>query len=126
AFGPTETIMEYTREYTKMIIMGSIFTMMNMTMNNLVRVEGNAQKFMVAMVSGVLLNVALFPVFIFGCGMSIVGAAVASVISQSVSTMIILEYYIRKKSSTNLSIRLYSLSLFKYTLKSSKSVFRHS
>ncbi|CCU84639.1 MATE efflux family protein [Mesotoga infera] len=118
--------MEYTREYTKMIIMGSIFTMMNMTMNNLVRAEGNAQKFMVAMVSEVLLNVALFPVFIFGCGMSIVGAAVASVISQSVSTMIILEYYIRKKSSTNLSIRLYSLSLFRYTLKSSKSVFRHS
>ncbi|PIJ60376.1 hypothetical protein V513_13820 [Mesotoga sp. H07.pep.5.3] len=50
-------------------------------MNNLVRAKGNAQKFMVAMVSGALLIVALFPVFIFGCGMSIVGAAVATVIS---------------------------------------------
>ncbi|NLT44369.1 MAG: MATE family efflux transporter [Thermotogaceae bacterium] len=115
AFGATETIMEYAREYTMIIIMGSIFTMMNMTMNNLVRAEGNAQRFMVAMVSGALLNVALDPVFIFGFGMGITGAAVATVISQSVSTMIILEYFIRKKSYTNLSIRLYRFSLQIYS-----------
>jgi putative MATE family efflux protein len=111
AFGATETIMEYAREYTMIIIMGSIFTMMNMTMNNLVRAEGNAQRFMVAMVSGALLNVALDPIFIFGFGMGIKGAAVATVISQSVSTVIILEYFVRKKSFTNLSIRLFRFSL---------------
>jgi len=88
-------------------------------MNNLVRAESNAQRFMVAMVSGALLNVALDPVLIFGFGIGIVRAAVASVISQSVSTMIILEYFIRKKSCTNLSVRLYRFSLFRYTLKSS-------
>ncbi len=115
AFGATETIMEYAREYTMIIIMGSIFTMMNMTMNNLVRAEGNAQRFMVAMVSGALLNVALDPVFIFGFGMGITGAAVATVISQSISTIIILEYFVRKKSYTNLSIRLYRFSLQIYS-----------
>ena len=103
--------MEYAREYTMIIIVGSIFTMMNMTMNNPVRAEGNAQRFMVAMVSGALLKVALDPVLIFGFEIGIVRAAVASVISQSVSTMIILEYFIRKKSCTNLSIRLYRFSL---------------
>ncbi|PVD16559.1 multidrug transporter MatE [Mesotoga sp. Brook.08.105.5.1] len=115
AFGATETIMEYAREYTMIIIMGSIFTMMNMTMNNLVRAEGNAKRFMVAMVSGALLNVALDPVFIFGLGMGITGAAVATVISQSVSTIIILEYFVRRKSYTNLSIRLYRFSLHIYS-----------
>ena len=115
AFGATETIMEYAREYTMIIIMGSIFTMMNMTMNNLVRAEGNAQRFMVAMVSGALLNVALDPIFIFGFGMGIKGAAVATVISQSVSTVIILEYFVRKKSFTNLSIRLFRFSLHIYS-----------
>ena len=115
AFGATETIMEYAREYTMIIIMGSIFTMMNMTMNNLVRAEGNAQRFMVAMVSGALLNVALDPIFIFGFGMRIKGAAVATVISQSVSTVIILEYFVRKKSFTNLSIRLFRFSLHIYS-----------
>ncbi len=115
AFGATETIMGYAREYTMIIIMGSIFTMMNMTMNSLVRAEGNAQRFMVAMVSGALLNVALDPIFIFGIGMGIKGAAVATVISQSVSTVIILEYFVRKKSFTNLSIRLYRFSLHIYS-----------
>ncbi len=115
AFGATETIMEYAREYTMIIIMGSIFTMMNMTMNNLVRAEGNAQRFMVAMVSGALLNVALDPIFIFGFGMGIKGAAAATVISQSVSTVIILEYFVRKKSFTNLSIRLFRFSLHIYS-----------
>jgi len=103
AFGATETIMEYAREYTMVIIMGSILNMMNMTMNNLVRAEGNAPRFMMAMVSGALLNVALDPLFIFGFGMGVVGAALATVISQSVSTMILLEYYLRKKSYTRLS-----------------------
>jgi putative MATE family efflux protein len=111
AFGATETIMEYAREYTMILIMGSIFTMMNMTMNNIVRAEGNAPRFMLAMVSGALLNVALDPLFIFGFGLGIVGAAIATVISQSVSTMIILEYFARKKSYTHLSVRLYTFSL---------------
>ena len=111
AFGATETIMEYAREYTMVIIAGSILNMMNMTMNNLVRAEGNAPRFMMAMVSGALLNVALDPIFIFGFGMGVVGAALATVISQSVSTMILLEYYLRKKSYTRLSIKLYRFSL---------------
>ncbi|MBP8660545.1 MAG: MATE family efflux transporter, partial [Mesotoga sp.] len=114
AFGATETIMEYAREYTMVIIMGSILNMMNMTMNNLVRAEGNAPRFMMAMVSGALLNVALDPLFIFGFGMGVVGAALATVISQSVSTMILLEYYLRKKSYTRLSIKLYRFSLHIY------------
>jgi putative MATE family efflux protein len=114
AFGATETIMEYAREYTMVIIAGSILNMMNMTMNNLVRAEGNAPRFMMAMVSGALLNVALDPIFIFGFGMGVVGAALATVISQSVSTMILLEYYLRKKSYTRLSIKLYRFSLHIY------------
>ncbi len=55
------------------------------------------------------------PVFIFGLGMGITGAAVATVISQSVSTIITLEYFVRKKSYTNLSIRLYRFSLHIYS-----------
>jgi putative MATE family efflux protein len=106
--------MEYAREYTMVIIAGSILNMMNMTMNNLVRAEGNAPRFMMAMVSGALLNVALDPLFIFGFGMGVVGAALATVISQSVSTMILLEYYLRKKSYTRLSIKLYRFSLHIY------------
>lgn len=114
AFGATDTILPFAKDYTRILIMGSIFTMLNMTMNNMVRAEGNAPLSMIAMITGAVLNIGLDPIFIFTFNLGITGAAIATVISQSISTIILLTYYLSKKSYMSLSIK---------NLKPSKKIY---
>lgn len=105
AFGATDTILPFAKDYTRILIMGSIFTMLNMTMNNMVRAEGNAPLSMVAMITGAVLNIALDPIFIFTFNLGITGAAIATVIAQGISTIILLGYYMSGKSYIHLNLR---------------------
>ena len=61
----------------------------NMAFNNLLRAEGSAVQSMVGMVIGAVLNMILDPVFIFTFNMGVMGAAVATAISQAVSFAIL-------------------------------------
>jgi len=64
---------------------GFFFFALSMCASNLVRAEGNARASMTGMLLGAGLNIVLDPLFIFGFGMGIRGAAVATVISQAAS-----------------------------------------
>lgn len=105
-FGATPTIMPYAIDYARIIVAGAMFTMLNMCMNNLLRAEGSAKMSMVALVIGAGLNIILDPIFIFAFGMGIKGAAVATVVSQIVSTIFLLNYYLRGHSVAKLSPKL--------------------
>jgi len=61
-FGTTDAIMPYAVNYTASIILGSIFTMSNMNMNNMVRAEGSAKMSMVALSIGAVINIILDPI----------------------------------------------------------------
>ena len=69
-----------------------------MAFNNLLRAEGSAVQSMVGMVIGAVLNMILDPVFIFTFNMGVMGAAVATAISQAVSFAILSSNYWRKKT----------------------------
>ena len=103
-FGATETILPFAVNYTAVIILGSVFTMSNMNMNNMVRAEGSAKMSMAALSTGAALNIILDPIFIFGLDMGITGAAAATVISQAVSTVMLL--ILKKKKKSVLDIKL--------------------
>lgn len=105
--GASETVMPYAMSYTRIYIAGSIFNVFNVTMNNIVSSEGAAKTTMYVLITGAVLNVALDPIFIYLLGGGVAGAAAATVISQSVSSLIYLLYILSKKSIFRFQLRDY-------------------
>ena len=103
--GAIESIMPYAMTYTGIYITFSIFNVFNVTMNNIVSSEGAAKTAMFALLAGAGLNVILDPVFIYALKLGIAGAAIATAVSQIVSTLVYLCYIFRKRSVFSFSIR---------------------
>lgn len=104
-FGATEIILLKSKEYGFYIALGAVFSISNMTLNNLLRGDGSAKLSMVAMASGTILNIILDPIFIFTLGLGIKGAAIATTLSQGVTFTILLSQYIRKKSIVEIGVK---------------------
>ncbi|MDZ5711117.1 MATE family efflux transporter [Jeotgalibacillus haloalkalitolerans] len=98
-FGATEEILPYAAEYLSIILYGAIFQAFAMSMNNVVRSEGNAKMAMLTMVISAGLNIVLDPIFIFTLDMGMAGAAIATVISQAVGAIWLYLYFRAGKSS---------------------------
>lgn len=115
--GSTPTILPYTERYMGIIFLGAPFFMSSLTLNNQLRLQGNARYAMVGIVTGALLNVVLDPVLIFAAGMGITGAALATVIGQIVSFCIL---FAMTYHAGNIPIRWTS---FKFSLNGFKEIF---
>ncbi len=109
-FGSTDTILPYARSYATVILLSSPFVCALYVINSSLRAEGKATFSMVSMICGGLINIILDPIFIFTFKMDVMGAAVATVISQMVNFSISMSFYIRKKSVISLSPRNISRS----------------
>lgn len=105
--GALEEMMPYAVSYTSIYIIFSIFNVFNVTMNNIVSSEGAAKTAMCALMAGAVLNVVLDPIFIYPLGLGIAGAAIATAISQMVSTLVYLIYILKKRSIFSFSIKEY-------------------
>lgn len=103
--GAIESVMPYALSYTSIYIIFSIFNVFNVAMNNIVSSEGAAKTAMCALLSGAVLNVVLDPIFIYGLGYGVAGAAIATAISQVVSTVVYLCYIRSKKSVFDFRIK---------------------
>ena len=103
--GAIESVMPYAITYTRIYIVFSIFNVFNVTMNNIVSSEGAAKTAMCALMAGAVLNVILDPVFIYALNLGVAGAAIATAISQIVSTLVYLCYILRRKSVFSFSIK---------------------
>ena len=106
--GATETIMPYALTYARIYVLSCIFNVFNVTMNNIVSSEGAAKTTMCALLLGAVLNIGLDPLFIYTLDMGVEGAAIATAISQMVSTLVYLTYVLRKKSVFSFSIKEFS------------------
>ena len=96
--GATDSILPYAATYAGIYIVSCIFNVFNVTMNNIVTSEGAAKTTMCALLTGAVLNIALDPLFIYVFDLGVTGAAIATAISQVVSTCVYLTYIFRKKS----------------------------
>lgn len=109
-FGATDSILQSATLYGRVIIGGAAFVVVNMTVNNLLRAEGASLYSSIGQISGAVLNIVLDPIFIFGLDMGITGAAVATVISQGFSTLVLLSFYLRRRGMlTPLNIAYFRL-----------------
>ncbi|HPD27242.1 MAG TPA: MATE family efflux transporter, partial [Paludibacteraceae bacterium] len=99
AFGGTATIIPYAKEYLKIILPWHILTTFSFSFTNIMRASGYPIKAMLVLLTGALLNVVLDPIFIFdfGLGLGIKGAAIATVISKSVSSVWVFLHFFNKR-----------------------------
>ncbi|MEA2101717.1 MAG: MATE family efflux transporter [Thermodesulfobacteriota bacterium] len=110
-FGASAEVLPYSTAYLRIILMGSVFQLFGFGMNNFIRGEGNPKAAMITMIFGAGLNMTLDPILIFGLDMGIQGAAVATVISQGFSAVLVLSYFLGHRSL--LKIRRKNLHLDK-------------
>jgi len=106
--GSTPTIYEPTRDYLSVILFGTPFMTASLTLNNQMRLQGNASYAMAGIVSGAVVNVALDPLFIFVFDYGVSGAAMATVIGQLTSFAVLL--YMSGKGE-NIRVRMSKFTL---------------
>ncbi|KAF2956618.1 MATE family efflux transporter [Marinitoga sp. 38H-ov] len=112
--------LQLTLDYAYILIIFSPLLMFNNTANGILRGEGDAKKAMYAIAVGSLLNIALDPLFIYGFKLGIKGAAYATVISFSISSILII-YWMFIKRNTYLTI---TFKDYKYDSKILKNILK--
>ena len=97
AFGGSDQTIPYAKDYLRIVIPGSVLSNLSYSFSNIMRASGYPSKSMYTILIGVGLNILLDPLFIFGFGMEIKGAAVATVISMFVSSLFVLSHFFNPK-----------------------------
>lgn len=98
AFGASENILPYAKEYIGIIIAGGVIQNIGFGLNAAIRSEGNPKIAMYTMLLGAVTNTVLDPIFIFVFNMGVAGAAIATVIAQLASTIWVVYHFTRGKS----------------------------
>lgn len=102
AFGASENTIEYACDYMNIYALGTIFVQLTLGMNAFVTAQGYSKIAMLSVVIGAATNIALDPLLIYVFGMGVKGAALATVISQSLSTAWVLSFLFSKKAMIRL------------------------
>lgn len=111
--GSTPTILPYTKDYLRIILIGCPFMMSSLVLNNQLRFQGSASYAMVGIVTGAVLNIVLDPLLIFVFDMEVAGAALATVVSQVVS-FVILFFMSRKGGNIRIEFKNFKPSWMLY------------
>ena len=109
AFGASENTIGFAVDYMKIYAIGTIFVQLTLGMNAFITAQGFAKQGMLSVLIGAVCNIALDPVFIFGFGMGVKGAALATILSQAASCVWVLLFLTGK--TTILKLKLKNLNL---------------
>lgn len=104
-FGASDATIGYADDYITIILLGSIFQGVGFGVNNIIRAEGSPKIAMYTMLLGAITNIVLDPIFIFTLGMGIKGAAIATVISQIVTAVWVMRYFLSGKSKLKFRVK---------------------
>lgn len=96
--GAIPSIMEISKSYTGIFIVGGILGAINVTLGNLVVAQGAAKISLKAMLLGSISNIILDPIFIFGLNLGVRGAAIATLIARVITSLMYLIYFIGDKN----------------------------
>ena len=108
-FGASDQTLPYARSYMMPILLGNIITHLYFGLNSIVRVSGHPQKAMAATLLTVGINTLLDPLFIFVFKMGIQGAAVATILSQTIALVWILRILSDKRELLHFSRETFSV-----------------
>ena len=133
AFGASPDTIEFAVGYMDIYATGTIFVQLTLGMNAFITAQGFSKTSMYTVLIGAVSNIILDPVFIFGFGMGVQGAALATVISQCISCVWVLfflrsEKTILKLKKENMHLRAkvilpcLALGLAAFIMQSSESI----
>ena len=103
--GAQANTFDYTRQYVQVILAGSLFTMGNYTFGQLLRSEGSVMQSVAGMIAGTIVNIMLDPIFIFGLGLEIRGAAIATILGNAAGMCVSLWFYLGGKTLLSPSLK---------------------
>ncbi|OUP26679.1 MATE family efflux transporter [Faecalibacterium sp. An192] len=98
AFGASENTLPYAMAYLRIYLLGTIFVQFTLGMTPFITNQGFAKTSMATTCIGAISNIVLDPIFIYGFNMGVVGAAVATVLSQALSMIWVLCFFLGKRS----------------------------
>ncbi len=91
-FGASNATYAYADEYITIYLLGNIFVMISLGMNNFINSQGFGRVAMMTVIMGAVANIVLDPIFIFALDMGVKGAALATIISQLLSAVWVLKF----------------------------------
>ena len=97
-FGASEETFGYADAYLTIYLLGTVFVMTSLGMNNFINAQGFGKMGMMTVLLGAVMNIILDPVLIFGFDMGVRGAAIATVISQGASAVWVFFFLTGKKA----------------------------
>ena len=101
-FGASPDIFPYSKDYLRIILIGSTFLAIGTGMNNFIRAEGNPRLAMVTMLIGTVTNIILNYLFIFPFNWGIKGAALATIVSYFVTSTWVLFHFFQEEAKLKL------------------------
>lgn len=114
-FGASEKTLPYADSYITIYLIGNLFVMISLGMNHFINSQGFGRIGMVTIILGAVANIILDPIFIFRFNMGVQGAALATIISQALSAIWVLQFLCSKKAILRLTKS--SFKLKKYRIK---------
>ncbi len=109
-FGASENTIQYAVDYMNIYAVGTLFVQLTLGMNAFITAQGFAKTGMLSVLIGAVINIVLDPILIYGFNMGVKGAAVATVISQAVSTIWVLAFLFGKKTTIRIKRKNLGLS----------------
>ena len=133
AFGASNNTIGYAKEYMDIYALGTIPVLITLTLNPVINSLGFSITGMTTIWIGAILNIVLDPIFIFKLNMGIKGAAVATVISQSISAIYVILFLLSKRPMIKLNLsdmkldgkisrRIVTLGFSGFTMKTTTSL----
>ena len=104
-FGASENTIPYASKYMSVYCLGTVFVMITMGLSSFITTQGHSKISMIYTVTGALLNIALDPLFIFTLNLGVAGAALATIISQAITAVLIIRFLLSKKSTLKISLK---------------------
>ena len=118
-FGTSSSAMKYAYPYMMIYLIGTVPSMIATGMNPFINAQGYATSGMLSVTIGAVANLILDPLFIFGLHLGIKGAAIATIISQTLSAAYVF-YFLRKKSE--IKVRMLSKAEWKVCGTDAKNI----
>ena len=101
-FGASKNTLGYATDYMRIYALGTLFVQLTLGMNAFITAQGFTTTSMVSVLIGAIYNITLDSVFIFVFNMGVKGAALATVLSQAISTIWVVVFLSGKKTQLHL------------------------
>ena len=109
-FGASENTVEYAVSYMGIYALGTVFVQLTLGMNAFITAQGFTKFSMLSVVIGAVSNILLDPLLIYGFSMGVRGAALATVLSQALSSVWVLTFLLGRHSVLRIKRRNLALS----------------